>query len=209
MPDNSPTTITLVRHGHIVNDKDIFHGRLPGFPLSATGRRQAQAAARALQGREVTAVYASPMQRARQTAHILHADIPIALPVYITELLHEIDSPYDGASHEAMEARSWNFYADVGPPWEQPIDLVQRVRRFFSWMQRAHPGEHVVGVSHADPIAFAIMWAHGRPLTPSGRTKLADLGVTDQYPATASLSTFRFDPVDTASVPAFSYQRPY
>lgn len=209
MHDNSPTTVTLVRHGHIVNDQDVFHGRLPGFPLSAEGRRQARAAAALLQGRQVTAVYASPMQRARQTAHILHAEIPIALPVYVTELLHEIDSPYDGASREAMQARNWDFYSDVGPPWEQPDDILRRVHRFFLWMQRAHPGEHVLGVSHADPIAFAIMWAHGWPLEPARRSCLDRLGLADAYPATASLSTFIFDTAKEHSGPAFLYERPW
>lgn len=208
MHHSLPTKITLVRHGHIVNDADVFHGRMPGFPLSEAGRRQARQAAEHLQGQEVTAIYASPMQRARQTAHILHAKIPVSLPVFVTDLLHEIDSPYDGASREVMAARDWNFYADVGPPWEQPADILRRVRRFFDWMQRAHSGEHVIGVSHADPIAFAIMWALGQPLDPTERTRLNRLGLADPYPETASLSTFCF-PGEGRPLASFGYARPW
>ncbi len=46
----------------------ILYGRLPGFRLSANGRDQADVAAKALVDADLTAVLASPLQRAQETA---------------------------------------------------------------------------------------------------------------------------------------------
>ena len=36
------TCISLLRHGEVDNPQEVYYGRLPGFGLSAEGRRQAQ-----------------------------------------------------------------------------------------------------------------------------------------------------------------------
>ena len=64
------TQIHFVRHGEVHNPQKIYYGRLPGFPLSEEGRRQAQAAAHALRARPLAAIFSSPMQRARETAEL-------------------------------------------------------------------------------------------------------------------------------------------
>lgn len=67
--DATMGTIYLARHGQTVHNAGrILQGpRLDG-PLSELGVRQAQALAQALEGHPVTAVYTSPLLRARQTA---------------------------------------------------------------------------------------------------------------------------------------------
>src|SRR5262245_46536185 len=64
-----PTLLLLVRHGLTPTTGKVLPGQAPGLPLSAAGRRQAEAAAARLGRLErLSAVYASPLERARETA---------------------------------------------------------------------------------------------------------------------------------------------
>src|SRR3546814_7102939 len=68
-----PTLVLLVRHGQTPTTGKVLPGRAPGLHLAETGLAQAQAVAErisALQGpkRKIAAVYASPLERTRETA---------------------------------------------------------------------------------------------------------------------------------------------
>nr|WP_321508927.1 histidine phosphatase family protein [uncultured Hyphomonas sp.] len=64
-------TFLLIRHG----DNDLLGsrlaGRLPDVHLNAKGKAQAQAVADGLADLPITAVYASPLERAQETAEPL------------------------------------------------------------------------------------------------------------------------------------------
>lgn len=202
------TRISLVRHGLVHNPDQLYYGRLPGFGLAVEGRAQAAAAGRALATESVAAIYHSPMQRAYETAEILRAYCAVDTLLTECSLLNEIYSPFDGRSLEEMERRDWNFYREPSPPFEQPEQIVARMLAFFDYARENYPGHHIVGVSHADPIAFAILWASDRPLTADHRKHLTDCGIPDSYPAPASISTFSFaDGPDTGFI-GLSYQAP-
>ena len=64
------TVVHLVRHGEVYNPQRVLYGRLPNFRLSDDGRAMAQQAADHVKrlGRPVTALYASPLQRTRESA---------------------------------------------------------------------------------------------------------------------------------------------
>ena len=62
------TVVHLLRHGEVHNPDDVLYGRLPGYHLSANGRMMAAAAADFFDGRPVAAVFASPLERAQETA---------------------------------------------------------------------------------------------------------------------------------------------
>src|ERR1700749_376700 len=62
------TVVHLLRHGEGHNPDHFLYGRLPGYHLSANGRMMAAAAADFFDGRPVTAVFASPLERAQETA---------------------------------------------------------------------------------------------------------------------------------------------
>ncbi|HMM43059.1 MAG TPA: histidine phosphatase family protein, partial [Thermomicrobiales bacterium] len=65
------TTILFVRHTEVENPDGLLYGRLPGFRLSDAGRRHAERVAGAIAGRDIAAIYSSPLLRARQTAAII------------------------------------------------------------------------------------------------------------------------------------------
>lgn len=203
------TKISLVRHGLVHNPEQVYYGRLPGFGLAEMGRAQAAAAGRALAPESVVAIYHSPMLRAIETAVIVRSHCAVDAPLAECTLLNEIESPYDGRPVEEMERRDWNFYRDQDSRYEQPAEILARMLRFFDRARDLHPGEHIVGVSHADPIAFAIVWAAGLPLTAEQRKSLFECGVPDSYPAHASISTFTFADGGDRQLAGFEYQSPF
>lgn len=202
------TTISLVRHGLVENPRRIYYGRLPGFVLAAEGREQAAAAGRYLAGADVAAVYHSPMERAAETAAILGAALPRPVPLVECALLNEIHSADDGRTTDEMKELDWNFYRAVAPPYENPADVLARIMEFFAFARGNHAGQHVAGVSHADPIAFAVMWSCGLSLSAEMRKQLEGCGIPEGYPSPASVSSFTFNAADNQLV-GFHYLCPY
>lgn len=74
----------LIRHGETEGNRQCYIGR-QDLPLNEEGRRQAAALASALSEEEISAIYASPLQRARDTAaplalqHTLNVEVRPAL----------------------------------------------------------------------------------------------------------------------------------
>ena len=83
-------------------------------------------------------------------------------------------------------------------------------------MKRTAPGQDnlvdtvviSLAVTHGDPIAFLLLWAKGFPLEPGSKEKLATLDLSDNYPATASITTFTYNSA-MADLPKIEYLRPY
>lgn len=208
----SMTTISFVRHGDFENPDALFQGRLPGFPLSELGRQEVDAVAAALAAMKdepVVAIYTSPRLRTRQTAEIIRAALEPPPPLQETSFLDEIHSPFDGSSREQMNSRDWDFYTGTSFPFEQPQDILQRVLAFIQRMRRLHANEHVVAVSHADPIAFLWLWLAGEEPTVEKRKRLDEYGMEVPYPQTASLTTLRFRSISLDERPRYRYRRPF
>src|SRR5688572_28032098 len=104
----APTTVLFVRHGPTATTGKVLPGRAPGLHLADEGRRQAEAVAEHIGGvKNVEAVYASPLERARETA------APIAkrlgLRVTVERLLNECDfgECTDGELKSLMKRPEW------------------------------------------------------------------------------------------------------
>ena len=65
------TRVLLIRHGQSMGNAERRFGGHSATPLSALGREQAEATARALQTERVTAIYSSDLLRAVETAEPL------------------------------------------------------------------------------------------------------------------------------------------
>jgi broad specificity phosphatase PhoE len=197
------TRIHFVRHGAVDNPNRVFYGRLPGFPLSEEGRRQAQAAAEALLPYPIGAVFSSPMQRARETAQYIAA-LHHGLEVGISELLAEICTPYDGRPVSVAAKRDWDIYSGNEPPHEQPGDVLARVLRFVTLVREQCAGQHIVAVTHGDLIAFLMVWARGMPVTVDSRQVMYK-----DYVAKASITTVTYATASPHEVPTVEYHVPY
>ena len=68
-------TVYLARHGEVDNPDRVVYADMPGFGLSDRGRAEAAAAAEHLARMGAEAIYASPLQRAQETAAIIGAAV--------------------------------------------------------------------------------------------------------------------------------------
>jgi len=114
-PDSFGTRILLIRHGETEwNRIHRFHGR-SDEPLSQKGREEAQALALALKDEPLTAVYSSPLMRARETARYIHALHP-SVSLFEEKGLIEMDF----GAFEGMEAARWvEEYPDFYEVWSK------------------------------------------------------------------------------------------
>ena len=203
----STTTVWLVRHGNVHNPKKIIYGRRPRFQLSERGLAEARAAGRLLNGMRVDAVYCSPLLRTRQTAEEILAFHP-ELTLRQSRDLIEILNAFEGRPSAEADARQGDVYTGVGPPYEQPQDIVRRTLKFFRLARRRHPGGSVAGVTHGDVIIFAMLWARGLALTPQNKANLHAIGFADGYPSTGSLTAFIFRTDSENELPEVRYLKP-
>lgn len=169
-PDGGPRTVVhLLRHGEVHNPEGVVYGRLPGFPLSEEGALMAKKAARALAGRDVAAVYSSPMERARQTAQPVAdaLDVPVAVDERLTEAaIHFEGHRFRVGGGALRHPGHWiHLRNPLRPSWGEPYGQVAaRMLGAVESARRAIPGREVVCVSHQLPIWVLRRAIEGRAL---------------------------------------------
>ncbi len=176
--------VLLVRHGQTPTTGRVLPGRAPGLHLSDDGRRQAETAAtRIARVERVAAVYASPLERARETA------LPIArargLAVRIERGLVELDvGRWTGSRLDRLSKRpEWTTVQRYPsgfrfPEGESFVEMQARVTAALARMVERHRGGIVVAVSHADPIKAALAHALGMHLDLFQRLAIAPGSIT-------------------------------
>ena len=169
-PHPQSTLVLLVRHGQTPTTGKLLPGRAPGLHLADQGNAQAAAVAeRIAQLPKVDAIYASPLERARETA----APIGKALKqkVNVHKGLLECDfGDWTGAElAKLMKLPEWNTVQRAPstfrfPNGESFTEMQTRMVSALDDIRTKHPGGVVVCVSHADPIKAAIAHAMGTHL---------------------------------------------
>lgn len=162
--------IHLVRHGEVHNPEGVLYGRLPNFGLSDLGHRMALAAAEDLkaQGRRVTALYCSPLQRTRESARpftkIFGLD-PIADERFI-EPTNVFEGKVLSAGRLLLQPQRWIHFRNPNrPSWGEPYQQVV-ARMTEAVLEAADSVSHgdVVIVSHQLPIWMVHSSVTGRKL---------------------------------------------
>ncbi|MFV0307437.1 MAG: MSMEG_4193 family putative phosphomutase [Desertimonas sp.] len=166
----SPTTVLLVRHGQTPTTGKVLPGRAKGLHLSDRGREQAgQVATRIAEITTVDAVYASPLERTRETA------APIAAAtghrVRTDKGLLECDfGEWTGANlARLMKKPEWKTVQHAPsvfrfPSGESFAEMQHRMVSTIERLRSGHTGGTIVCVSHADTIKAAVAHALGTPL---------------------------------------------
>lgn len=203
-----PLTPHLIRHGEVHNPEKILYGRLPGYRLSEAGKAQAVAAGTMLRTKPLTALYASPMQRAQETAALIASVRGEPLTVQTDARLNEVFVPYQGRLLAEMEALNFDLYTGNQPPYERVIDVRRRMLDFVASMRRKHAGQDIAAVTHGDAVVLMFMFAKQQDENDIGRGKLEALGLPERYPATASISTVVYRTSDEHEIPEYRYLRP-
>ena len=163
--------VLLVRHGKTPTTGTLLPGRARGLHLTEEGRRQAEAVAgRVAQlTRAPVAVYASPLERTKETA------APIAkalgLKVRVARGLIECDvGTWTGAEIKNLsKTPEWSAVQRWPggfrfPGGESFAELSERSGEAVLSLVAAHRGQSIVAVSHADPIKAIVAATSGIPL---------------------------------------------
>ena len=181
----APTLVFLVRHGQTPTTGTTLPGRAKGLHLADKGREQAANVAERLAplAKNVAAVYASPLERTRETA------APIAKAVgqrvRANRGLLECDfGEWTGAALKALgKLPEWKQVQRYPsgfrfPGGESFSEMQVRINDAISTMVKAHPGKTVVAVSHADPIKAVVAHAMGTHLDLFQRIVVSPCSVT-------------------------------
>src|SRR3989442_5475651 len=95
--------LLVLRHGETVFTRERRFAGWADVPLTDTGLRQCEAAAVALSGLAVSAVYASPLERARTSAEAVAK--PHRLPVQVAPAFRELGfGAWEGRTRAEVEA---------------------------------------------------------------------------------------------------------
>ncbi len=179
-----PTTVLFVRHGQTPTTGSVLPGRAKGLHLADKGREQADAVAERLRAlAKVDAIYASPLERTRETA------APIAkaraLRVVSDKGLLECDfGDWTGRPlKELMKLPEWSTVQRYPsgfrfPNGESFAEMQTRITGAVAAITVRHPGGTVVVVSHADPIKAAVAAALGTHLDLFQRIVVSPCSVT-------------------------------
>jgi len=200
----APTLVLLVRHGQTPTTGAVLPGRAAGLHLSEAGQGQAakaaerigalveaRAASAAKSGSRggarsraaISAVYASPLERTRETA------APIAkacgLRVKIDKGLLECDfGSWTGKELKVLsKLPEWttvqrNPSGFRFPGGESFPEMQLRITTALARLCARHPGETIVAVSHADPIKAAAAAALGTHLDLFQRIVVSPCSIT-------------------------------
>ena len=187
------TVFLLIRHG-AVDTVDILGGRSPGIHLSDTGRRQAEALPERLAGLNIDAIYASPLERTRETAEPLAAKYGLEIQIFEDAL--ELDvGRWTGKTFSELENDShWRrfnrFRSETpAPDGESMTEVQARFAKGLHRLQRRHPNRMVAVFSHQDVIRAVLCLYLGMPLDLFSRLAVdhASVSMVSVYDAGAEI----------------------
>jgi probable phosphoglycerate mutase len=183
-----PTLVLLVRHGQTPTTGKVLPGRAAGLHLADKGIEQAEAVAGRIASlvtdkRKIAAVYASPLERTRETA----APIGRALGLRVQRdkgLLEADFGEWTGAELKKLfKLPEWrtvqrNPSTFRFPGGESFTEMQTRICGTIDRLRAEHPGETIVAVSHADPIKAVVAQAMGTHLDLFQRIVVSPCSVT-------------------------------
>ena len=152
--------IIFLRHAQAENNtKRILAGRTDGVPLTKTGIQQAEQISEYLKPLDISAIYSSPIERAKHTAEIVTKNS--AIDVELDDRLTEIDmGKFTRMNYDDMFAKYGNiflkFYENDPVISEHEVetfpDVQKRVLDMVDHVLKEHNNENVILVTHMDPI---------------------------------------------------------
>ena len=149
----------FVRHGESeANIQHVISNRESPFGLTERGQGQAKALAESLSELPMTAIYSSPVRRAKETAAILSESLH--RPYEITEALREYDC---GILEDKSDEESWKLHGDIAEDWtlnhnylrkpeggESFLEIKERFIPFIGSFRNKSPHalDHILFVTH-------------------------------------------------------------
>ncbi len=173
----------LVRHAVTGETDKTLSGRLPGIPLSPTGRAMATTMAEQLAAFPVEAVYSSPIRRCRETARILGRTWGLT-PATVPGLVEADYGRWSGRSLRSLtRLKAWQRLMTAParfrfPDGETLEEVRARAVAAVEAMADRHPAAEVVAVTHADVVRVLLGHYLGAPLDLIHRLHVRPAGVS-------------------------------
>jgi len=177
------TTFLLARHAAHDWLGRGFAGRQPDVHLNAQGHEQAQALVQRLASVPLDAIYCSPQPRTHETAQ------PLAqargMRIRTEAAFDEVDlGDWQGRTFdEVRDQQEWQHWCarrgSAQPPGGEPFAGV--AQRGYDGLQRlaqAHPEQHLLIVSHGDPLKAMIATSLGLSLDNLERFDIAPASIS-------------------------------
>ena len=152
--------IIFLRHAQAENNTErILAGRTEGVPLTKAGIEQAKRISEYLKPLDISAIYSSPIERAKHTAEIVAKNCSCG--VVLDERLTEIDmGKFTRMNYDDMFTKYGNiflkFYENDPVISEHEVetfpDVQKRVLDMVDHVVKKHNNENVILVTHMDPI---------------------------------------------------------
>ena len=159
----------FLRHGEHRLLGKVLAGRMPGVGMTERGRAEIASQAERLAREKIAAIYASPLQRTRETAEIVSARL--SLSIEFRDDLLELDfGEWTGATFDAIRAdprwQAWSTQRSLAaiPGGESMRAVQQRIVAAMIELNERHLHETIVLASHGDVIRAALLYALGMPL---------------------------------------------
>ncbi len=165
-------TLLLIRHGE--NDyvkTGKMAGRIPGVHLNERGKKQAEALGEALKDVPIKAIYASPLERAMETAQPI-ADSHKLKINQEPDLMDTLIGKWQGRSWKILRlTKAWKIVQNAPsrfrfPEGESFPECQMRIVNVLERVIQKHnkPQDIIAVVFHADPIKLAVAHFLGMPL---------------------------------------------
>lgn len=183
------TVVHFLRHGEVFNPEKILYGRMPGFKLSARGLEMAERIAQWGSDRPIAQIYASPLERAQQTATPIaqKKNLPIATDVRLIEAANIFEGKtFEVGSGVLLRPKSWKYlWNPWRPSWGEPYsELVDRMTEIAKFAASNNVGKESLCVSHQLPIWILRLSVEGRRFLHDPRKRECTL---------ASITSLTFD----------------
>lgn len=186
------TTVHLLRHGEVDNPTGVLYGCMPGYHLSALGRRMAARAAEYFANIPLDVLVTSPLERARETIApiaALNPGLEVRVDPDVSEASNVFEGQVFGRGNKALrDPHNWRHLLNpVRPSWGEPyVDIAERMTRaVLRAAGEAGDGGQALIVSHQLPIWIVRCAAEGRRLPHDPRSRectlasVTSLGVLD------------------------------
>lgn len=178
------TTFYLLRHAAHDNVGAYLAGRAPGVDLGPAGLAQAARLGARMAREAVDALFASPRERAQQTAAAI-ASARGGLPVQTVEALDEVDfGLWSGSTFDELNKQDdwqrWNALRSMAetPAGETMLDVQRRAIGFIRQIAGSSDEARIAVVSHADVIRSIIGHVLGLPIDAWQRFEIAPASIS-------------------------------
>lgn len=192
--------LLLIRHGENEFVKtNKLAGQLPGVHLNERGRQQVAELAAALKDVPLKAIYASPLERAVESAEPIAAGRKLEIQLRPALMDNDIGTWHGRTLKQLHRIKKWKIVQQAPsrfkfPDGESFLETQTRVAACLDEIAAAHrPKDIVAVVFHADPIRLAVAHYLGMPLDYFQRLGCDTASVTVLYLSETGARLIKFN----------------